>query len=491
MDLNLIVRVDKDAKQAGDEEINGDWWRVTGPIISLARKVQNSTAFHMPGAQEKHLQTRPALEAAIRAASAISEEDDSPRTGADAFWIDAICVPQAGGQERLKTLQSMGFIYAASSSTIVILQEYTWSVIEAVGESWRPMTFEEMEIMEKDGWASRVWTYQELVNSDNTYFTAINTVAKGQFVSAESFLNCIGMSLSRWTKANGFKESHAMLTFPNLSHLSDSLFDWKVAGMLNRSILGVLSNMTPRNFDPVYPKNRILACMGSISQEVNWGPSSAALEEIVEKLMSMCEAKGDYSFIYTSDTRDDKPGKRWRPDPSQPKSENLNGTSTGPANLSPIINWQMDTHLQQAGHITEHGLQLDQMVHLIPAEIINADAQAYIKRFLYGLDDENNDGVYHTHKWQGKTLIEVMVIFMKSIGYTGYDEPQVCETGIFFPQVRLDNPKSIELYASASIEWRFGRPGLIRRKEGDNTKYCAGVFVGRINSALAASLLLD
>ncbi|KAF4620142.1 hypothetical protein G7Y89_g14678 [Cudoniella acicularis] len=500
MDLNLIVPVKVgQAREEGDEELNGTWWRVTGPH---AFPDPDHLKFHCisyawgPGKADKGSlfnckieisdQTKPALEAAIRAASAVSAE--SGEAAIKAFWIDAICIPQLQSPERLKTLESMGFIYSAAASTIVILQDYTWGVIKAVGDSWRPMTSEEMQIVEQDGWASRVWTYQELVNSVNTYFTAISPTGRGQFVSAGRLLDCVGISLRKWQQAKDFGISQTLITFPNLNHLSDSLLDWRLAGMIDRSILGVLSNMNSRNFDPDYPGNRILACMGAISQDVSWGPESSTLAERAEKLMRMCEAKGDYSFIYTSDIRDDIPGKRWRPNPHQPES-------TTPVHLLPIATWHIESNKQQAGRLTSEGLWLDDMVRLELVESISVATTLFLQRFLYGMEEtgkprSDGGGIYRGENRPEGTLVEVMLHFLKSIGYEGHHEPQVCERGLFYSQINLSGLKSVELYAASRLAWVFGKPGLARWMEEGSIKYCAGIFVGALDGVEKSGILL-
>jgi hypothetical protein len=105
MELNLIVPIDQGAeKQQGDEEINGRLWRVTGPHDP--KHIKNHKFYcisYVWGPGQISDKTRPALEATIKAAKAVQAE--SKRGKGEAFWIDAICIPQLEGYARHATLE--------------------------------------------------------------------------------------------------------------------------------------------------------------------------------------------------------------------------------------------------------------------------------------------------------------------------------------------------------------------------------------------------
>jgi hypothetical protein len=116
MELYLIVRVTDGVKETGDEEIHGKLWRVTGPhdIKDLGNlKFYCVSYVWGPKTEKKGSffnckieisdQTRPALAAAIKAAGVVQDESDKPIV--EAFWIDAICIPQLESRERFKTLE--------------------------------------------------------------------------------------------------------------------------------------------------------------------------------------------------------------------------------------------------------------------------------------------------------------------------------------------------------------------------------------------------
>jgi hypothetical protein len=383
----------------------------------------------------------------------------------------------------------MGFIYSTAISVIIVLQQFTWKIIESVSSevSPRALSYEEMEILERDDWISRVWTYQELVNSRNAWFTALESTAQRNAIHAENFFNCVGFSLDQWKKTSGKGHSAALEQFHNLDTLEETLVDRQMGDYLERIALGVLSNMSSRKFDPKYPKNRLLACMGALSQDVSWGPPTTTSAEIAEKLMSICESNGDYSFIYTSDLRDQRPGMRWRPSPLELGS----GETT---NLNPVANWH--TWGTQIGHRDANSFWLEKMVLLEPAEAIDEEVEKFLERFLYGSKDLQQPdrtigGIFRHEECEDKQLSQVVLNFLHKIGFKGDQEPQVCKTGLFFSQCSLNGRDAVEIYAASGIRWMFGNPGLARWKEGEENMYCAGVFTGVVKTELAKSLLME
>jgi hypothetical protein len=108
MELNLVVPVEVGTmRKQGDEEINGRLWRVTGAYkkeqiktlrfhcISYAwgpRMAETGSFFDCK--RQISDQTRPALEAAIKAAESLKRDDTGPnKEKVEAFWIDALCIP--------------------------------------------------------------------------------------------------------------------------------------------------------------------------------------------------------------------------------------------------------------------------------------------------------------------------------------------------------------------------------------------------------------
>jgi hypothetical protein len=137
MELNLIVPVTNGVKEIGDEEIHGKLWRVTGP--HNIKDLENLKFYCVsyvwgPGTEKEGSffnckreisdQTKPALAAAMKAAGVIQSEPDRPIV--DAFWIDAICIPQLVSPERFKTLER----YVNCNNYTAIMEAYfSWLLI--------------------------------------------------------------------------------------------------------------------------------------------------------------------------------------------------------------------------------------------------------------------------------------------------------------------------------------------------------------------------
>lgn len=123
MELNLVLPIAAGtAREKGDEEINGRLWRVTRQDPENIKNVKFYCISYVwgPGIEEKGSyfdckrpisdKTRPALEAAIKAAGSLKREDRGPQMEkADAFWIDALCIPPLEGKARKATLERCVF----------------------------------------------------------------------------------------------------------------------------------------------------------------------------------------------------------------------------------------------------------------------------------------------------------------------------------------------------------------------------------------------
>lgn len=114
MELHLVVHAKPGDKDT--EMLNGTNWCVKGPLdIHDANRLKYHCVSYVWGFGREKVgglfnsqieisdQTRPALEAAIRAVEAAQWKGEGPIVRA--FWIDAICVPQKDGPEREATLE--------------------------------------------------------------------------------------------------------------------------------------------------------------------------------------------------------------------------------------------------------------------------------------------------------------------------------------------------------------------------------------------------
>lgn len=392
--------------------------------------------------------------------------------------------------------QSMGFIYSAAVSVIIVLQGPIWKIIETAASGRSPDSFplSDLQVLEEDKWISRVWTYQELVNGAEAWFTTTNPSPDRPAVQVQRFLNCVGSSLNRWKKENGKGEMGVLETFPNISVLEEALGDMILSPYLERTALGVLSNIARRDYDAKFPQNRLLACLGALMKEVSWGPPSTSLDELAEKLMEICEARNDYSFIYTSDERSHAIGQRWRPRPVQSVRDK-------PVHLIPIVNWHSSIPsfetigTTQNGHFNSSGFWLEGMVRLRLATSVDEKVVQQLERYLYGFEDPENPhhiqiGIFEREEDECLDWREALLKFLVKIGFTGCHQPLVCEKGLFYSQKDIRDREDVELFAAYSIVWKFGNPGLARWKEDGIVRYCAGVYAGLLKQEEAEPVLM-
>ena len=392
--------------------------------------------------------------------------------------------------------RSMGFIYSKAVSVIVVLQGPVWNIIRRASSSKNAIQLspEEMEDLEIDTWISRVWTYQEMVNNNHVYFTTFDPFDGQVVVPAEPFLNCVGYSAERWKKDTAISTAEYLLRFPNLNNLEDTLLDARLSGYLERSALGIFSNMAARKYDPQYPGNRLLASLGALTQKPSWS-AAATLPELAEKVMVICGAINDYSFIYTRDQRDERPGFGWRPSPDQPERNDEK-----PAHLNPVLNWcsygEPMGNTQRA-HRDLRGLWLDDMIRVHTSEALRPEVKERLEMWLYGGEknlahpEKIPSGGFLGPKEKRKSdLTSALFDAFQMMGFTGSPQCQVCESGLFFSAIRMDGRQDLEMYVASSIRWTFGAPGLALWKERDSTKYSAGVFAGELGHLMMAESML-
>jgi hypothetical protein len=183
--------------------------------------------------------TLPAITAAIR--------NHDPDHSASMIWIDAFCMP-IEPLARRATLESMGFIYSRATQVIVVLSNKAFAVIEEMSQldtaKISSSAADILDVLENDAWMRSVWTYQEVVNSQDLLFTGHGMF--GKFIRGESFLNRFGHYLHTWKGANGYNFFDLRAKYPFLDAFEDVVLDWRMAGYQERSALQVMSQMDRR-----------------------------------------------------------------------------------------------------------------------------------------------------------------------------------------------------------------------------------------------------
>jgi hypothetical protein len=218
----------------------------------------------------------------------------------------------------------------------------------------------------------------------------------------------------------------------------------------------------------------------AVHELVNFHPSATqnpdeALKHILNPIkiafaanqfMQVCEAKGDYSFIFTTAQRSKRFGQRWKPVPEHfHPITSLH--SSGSRQPGVIQNGQLHLHgmvPQKIAPLTSHG-----------AEFLTT----WIRTLLPG---------------QSKSLsISSLRRCLQDNGFVSdVRVPVITEYGYFFPQREwIANEDEIELFISSSIIWVCGAPGvLVKRLRSAAEGYeflSVGLFVGDIFAADAMS----
>ncbi|KAK4119467.1 hypothetical protein N657DRAFT_626716 [Parathielavia appendiculata] len=367
------------------------------------------------------------------------------RPACQRIWVDAFSVPgEEHPAERAATLESMGFIYSQAIEVIVVLTEQACPAIEQIRQR-RDLLPTHLGLLEKEDWVTRAWTYQEAVNAKRLFITCENA-AHGTIVDCTEFLSYLGHALILLPLPE-------RAGYPRLDSFEDVMTDWNVAGYLERSALQVMSAMDTRSQTRI--EDHFYAMIGALSNEP---AKPVQLLSPCEAFISLCERKGDYSFIFSSVERDTTLGRRWRPvdDPKLPAIIRLPSWGNG-----------------FRGRVDDGCLILENVVILKPAPPL-PHLDAFMKEFVAGY---RPDGAY-----AGLDFGEAAFKVLQELGFRGTSEYVSTGYGFFFCREQLPQLDSVEILVAAGIRWCLGAPGIARyTQDSDKDEvsfYEPGVFVG-------------
>lgn len=365
---------------------------------------------------------------------------DAAITASQAIWVDALCVPSRD-PARAACLRSMGAIYSSAAQVFAVLSEPCTKLLHKVHVK-EHINADDLSILDNDEWITRAWTYQEMANSKNTYFIAQND--DSVLILSQDFLNAVSASTDNYADTQGFERTELTVRFPRLESMLMMMNDHRSAELAGRSAYQAITAMYLRFAER--EDDRIYAMIGTITDLPSGDPDDATLHP-AEYFMQVCEAKGDYSFIYCIAPRSGTQGKSWRPvaDKMQPVLSGLSVSGSG------LKGYTKGTHLQ-----------LDNMCRMTPSRL-NTVASS-IGSFLCG---------------------NIPVAILKQLrqkGFTGCGEHIELENGYFFPQSSFKRSKDLFVVASEDVTWTLGAPGLLlRSSDTDINQFCdVGVFIGRL-----------
>ena len=381
-----------------------------------------------------------------------------------AFWTDAFCVPPAG-PERQATLESMGYIYSRAHEVIIVLGGDTFPVIEKMLQNGF-VTESDLQVLERDEWVSSVWTYQEIVHSALVRFVSGQHAGRAASIDCTDFFSALGFSLSKWRRMVGSDTFASASAFPKLNALEDILADWQVGTYTARAALTIFSSMAhKRNANPA---NYFYAIVGTLTQsaeDLTWNRK----KDLAENMMAICEAKNDFSFIYTATAREVDPSRRWRP-----RAEYRPPTGgAAPAVLRPIFAWHSWGEAQ-GGYFDDAGFWLHGMTIMHPTLCVQAAGTKAVCTWLRRPDLQHaNDA----------TLGAAIYAAISSVGFEGSASPIVVAEGFVYAleTVQTDTAGvAIRVLVSNQIRWTMGAPGLVHIKDGKEKRYVPCMFVGSV-----------
>lgn len=372
-----------------------------------------------------------------------------------AIWIDALCVPYSGAA-RATCLQNLGRIYSSATQVCAVLSESFSDLLCQIHESGC-VDAEDFIILNNENWVNRPWIYQESANSNDLIF--ISQSGLGGSIHATDFLDALLTASSSYKKNRTLDSISLAIKFPSLDSLENIIGELTVAmsmGQAARPAYQVLSEMYRRTsaMKSKLEADHFYVMIGALTTEPLDSRINRPLH-MAEYFMQVCEAKGDYSFIYSIAPRSKAPGKCWRPVVGQilPLTLRLNVYGNG-----------------QSGHLNEKFLQLDNMCRIQPG-VVNSAAIKAIGAFL-----ESN-----ITELSSSDMADAILERLRQKGFSGGGEYLELENGYFFPQSKFTRSDELFVAISPDVQWTNGGPGLLLRTNAtDINQFCdVGAFVGK------------
>ncbi|GME25815.1 hypothetical protein GTA08_BOTSDO03262 [Neofusicoccum parvum] len=409
--------------------------------------------------------TLPSLESAMR---------NAPQ---EAFWIDCFSIP---AEKPLKgiILDLLSNIFSAAHEVIVPLgleSRKTLSLLagnSALSTTPLPDLENALLDLNQEAWVQSIWTYKEALSSKKYIFTDRSwkksngaTGTNEPQLTDLKFFKRVSEALNSYTKAKKWTAYDVRKNIANVDALEDLGLDRQQNQPYTRSVLESLSSLDRRYVES--DKNFFWGLYGAITEDqIPASKPHSSLSDLYERLFEVCEAKNDYSFVYTTAERQQTPGKTFYP-------------QAGP--LHSILSWASDSSYQ-TGTQTPEGFELDGMVTLKPTATLGPRGktflQSWFKSGVPSIADDGSDG----------SIARKALQVLQMMDYAGSEEFMLTDDGIFYPQ-RPVGPKASVLVAS-QLGWAFGSPGFAQVQDAAGTIYVPGVFVGHVAKDKAVPVLM-
>ncbi|RDK36531.1 hypothetical protein M752DRAFT_271519 [Aspergillus phoenicis ATCC 13157] len=438
MELYLLTKPANEDKSISHRllRIKNTQWELTGPwdLSSQSAIPDFACISYVWGPKSQHIAnslhqgrkmspwTLPSFAAAISLAATTKSAEVA------ALWIDSFCVPVAE-PARAATLASMGYIYSAAKEVIVALMPERSFAIKELSRSRGSdgLSDQSLQSLENDEWIRSVWTYQEVVNSKQLYLTTTN-MSDPDSIDGNTFLNRLGYSLEIYRKSRGLDQVDLRRIHPMLDAFDD------------------------------LPLER---------------PPGLSMEGLIETTMQLCEQKSDYSFIFCTASRDNTPGRRWRP--SREK-------------LCSILPW-FSSGSRQSGRHDSAGLWLERVICLQPLEIPTPTVSE--EEINWNWLKELPDFISKRARGRPRQTVEQDIPdLLAALGFKGKRDFLRTDTGVFYPLEMPPSHSTPEVISSSEVYWMFGSPGLVRWKDRGTFTYSPGVYIGTVNRSQVSDCLL-
>ena len=370
-------------------------------------------------------------------------------TRSQAIWLDALSVPLEEPNSE-STLRQMGAIYEVAARVVVVLSSRCAAVIEQIKSGGR-LDETALSVLEADEWVTRAWTYQECANSASIFFCAEGATTS---ITGSELLDAVGHALVDYAEAHNI-DAFAVKTHFRRWMPYRTLAEWIMGGVAERTALQVMTAMTLRSTEATV-EDRLNAMLGALD------PTYAKTHTSTDPgtlFMQASEAKGDYSFIYTSAQRSSHPGRGWQPVPGM---------------LPPILSWHSFGEGQH-GQVTADGLDLENMVYAARGALKDTP-MAFLRDWLHAEGAQDRGALVHS-----------VLQRLRAAGFSGSGAHVELQQGLFFPY-GASPAAACDIVIATGIRWVHGAPALVlvRRDSSTHSFADVGVFVGPIPDAHTA-----
>ncbi|MCB9727644.1 MAG: HET domain-containing protein [Deltaproteobacteria bacterium] len=369
-----------------------------------------------------------------------------------ALWVDAFCIPLEE-PARAQCLRWMGAIFARASRAVVVLSEPCAVALEQI-RATQGVEAAALPSLDDDPWVTRAWTYQELVNARSVRF-----VAEGRstaWADGDELLDYVGHAVKRYGEEHGLDVHEIRAKYRRLDGLEDLLLDWKTADYMERSAYQAVSSMHRR--EAGRPDDHFNAMVGAISP----APTAVAplrAEHPADHFMRVCEANGDYSFIYTAGPRSTASGRGWRP--------------VAVDRFQAVLPWHSFGEGQSAKVHSTH-IELNGMWRLRPRPTAQTAIDSTERWLRIG----------HADHTQGDVATRLLAR-LRLAGFLGCGEYMELAEGFFYSQSPLPTDRQVVVAVATGVRMVHGAPALLLREgESEIHDLCdVGVFIGKVPDA--------